>query len=172
MQLVRNIRLAEAQELTGDAQTAAVKEAKEVSIERKLQEMKFAIGLEKKYSKDDILLAYLNIAYFGDQTYGVQAAAQHYYNKEAKSLTAVEAASLIAMVQYPEKRNLATPDNYQGNVDRRNVILNSMLAEGYITQKNYDASIDDSPADYVKLTQPTQGCSAVTSPAPSSSATT
>jgi membrane peptidoglycan carboxypeptidase len=164
MQLVRNIRLAEAQELTGDAQTEAIKDAKEVSIERKLQEMKFAIGLEKKYSKDDILLAYLNIAYFGDQAYGVQAASQHYFNKPASEVTAVEAASLIAMVQYPEKRNLATPDNYQGNVDRRDVILASMLGEGYIDKKAYDASIDDAPETYVKLTQPTQGCSAVTSP--------
>ncbi|MBD8702552.1 transglycosylase domain-containing protein [Frigoribacterium sp. CFBP9039] len=162
MQLVRNIRLAEAQGLTGDEQAKAIKEAKEVSIDRKLQEMKFAIGLEKKYSKDDILLAYLNIAYFGDQAYGVQAASQHYYNKAASDLTATEAASLIAMVQYPEKRNLGTPDNYQGNVDRRNVILASMLGEKYIDQETYDAAVVANPADYVKLTTPSQGCTAVT----------
>ena len=162
MQLVRNIRLAEAQGLTGDEQAKAIKEAKEVSIDRKLQEMKFAIGLEKKYSKDDILLAYLNIAYFGDQAYGVQAAAQHYFDKPASDLNPYQAASLIAMVQYPEKRNLGTPDNYKDNVDRRNVILASMLKEGYIDQAAYDTSVAADPAEYVVLTQPTQGCTAVT----------
>jgi len=159
---VRNIRLAEAQGLTGDEQAKAIKEAKEVSIDRKLQEMKFAIGLEKKYSKDDILLAYLNIAYFGDQAYGVQAAAQHYFDKPASDLNPYQAASLIAMVQYPEKRNLGTPDNYKDNVDRRNVILASMLKEGYIDQAAYDTSVAADPAEYVVLTQPTQGCTAVT----------
>ncbi len=163
MQLVKNIRLAQAQNAATTAeQNTLAAEATDTSITRKLQEMKLAIGLEKKYSKDQILLAYLNIAYFGDQAYGVEAAAQHYYNKSAKDLTPVEAASLIAIVQYPTSRNLSTPKNYPANEARRNVILKAMFDEGSITQKDYDASVKESPAQYVRLTPPTQGCAAVT----------
>jgi len=165
MQLVRNILITQAQQLSDpEEQKAAYAEATDTSIERKLQEMKFAIGLEKKYSKDDILLAYLNIAYFGDQTYGVQAAAQHYYNKSAQDLSPVEAASLIAIVQYPDSRNLATPDNYEANKARRDVILRSMLAEGTIDQATADAAIATDVASYVVLTPSTQGCSATSVP--------
>lgn len=165
MQLVRNIKLAQAQDIKDpQKQAAAIKDAKEVTISRKLQEMKLAIGLEKKYSKDEILLAYLNIAYFGDQAYGVQAAAQHYYGKSAANLTAVEAASLIAIVQYPESRDLSTPKNYDANVARRNVILKSMYAQGYVKKVDLDASIAESPAKYVHLKPATQGCAAVTWP--------
>lgn len=162
MQLVRNIRLAQAQDIKDPKkQAAAIKDAKEISISRKLQEMKLAIGLEKKYTKNEILLAYLNIAYFGDQAYGVQAAAQHYYNKSAKDLTAVEAASLIAIVQYPTSRNLSTPKNYDANVARRNVILKSMYAQHYIKKVDIDASLPESPAKYVHVTPAKQGCAAV-----------
>ncbi|GAB2982380.1 transglycosylase domain-containing protein [Frigoribacterium salinisoli] len=166
MQLVRNILITQAQQLSDpEEQKAAYAEATDTSIERKLQEMKFAIGLEKKYSKDEILLAYLNIAYFGDQTYGVQAAAQHYYNKSAADLSPVEAASLIAIVQYPDSRNLSSPDNYEANKARRDVILRSMLAEGTIDQATYDTSVGTDVASYVVLTPATQGCSATSVPA-------
>ncbi|ARC57522.1 Penicillin-binding protein 1F [Frondihabitans sp. 762G35] len=165
MQLVKNIKLAQAQnEPDLKKQQQEIKDATDTSISRKLQEMKLAIGLEKKYTKDEILLAYLNIAYFGDQAYGVEAAAEHYYNKSAKDLTPVEAASLIAIVQYPTTRNLASPKNYDANVARRNVILSSMKQEGDITQKYYDQAIATKPGSYVKLTRPTQGCAAVTWP--------
>ena len=63
--------------------------------------MKLAIGLEKRYTKDEILTAYLNIAFFADNTYGIQAAAQRYFSVNAKDLTLAQAASLIAIVQYP-----------------------------------------------------------------------
>ncbi|RKR73150.1 transglycosylase domain-containing protein [Frondihabitans australicus] len=165
MQLVKNIRLAQAQNAPTIAEQKALSaEATDTSITRKLQEMKLAIGLEKKYTKNEILLAYLNIAYFGDQAYGVEAAAQHYYDKSAKDLTPIEAASLIAIVQFPTSRNLSTPKNYAANEGRRNVILKSMLQEGDIDQKYYDAALKISPAKYVKLTPPTQGCAAVTWP--------
>jgi membrane peptidoglycan carboxypeptidase len=165
MQLVRNIRLAQAQDIKDPKQqAAAVADAKQVTVSRKLQEMKYAIGLEKKYTKDQILLAYLNIAYFGDQAYGVQAAAQHYYDKDAKDLTPAEAASLIAIVQNPTSRDLATPKNYGQNVARRNVILTSMQQQGYLDAKTTNAAIHESPASYVKLTPATQGCAAVNWP--------
>jgi membrane peptidoglycan carboxypeptidase len=163
MQLVRNIRIAQSQLITDpDEKKAAYEDAIKTTVDRKLEEMKFAIGLEKKYSKDDILLAYLNIAYFGDQTYGVQAASQHYFNKNASDLTTEEAASLIAIVQYPDTRNLSTPEKYEGNKARRDVILKSMSAEGFIDQAQEQASLATDIAGYVHLTAPTQGCAAVT----------
>jgi membrane peptidoglycan carboxypeptidase len=163
MQLVRNIRIAQSQQLENDQQRqAAYKEATETSLARKLEEMRFAIGLEKKYSKDDILLAYLNIAYFGDQAYGVQAAALHYFNKPALDLSAAEAASLIAIVQYPESRNLGTPENYDANTARRDVILRSLAQEKFITQADADTALATPVADYVHLTPASQGCAAVT----------
>ncbi len=122
--------------------------------------MKLAIGLAKKYSHKEILTGYLNIAYFGDQTYGVQAAAQHYYNKNATDLTPAEAASLIAIVQYPDARNLSNPSKYEANVARRNVILKSMYAQKHLTKAEYDQAVAADPKDYVKLTAPSQGCRA------------
>ena len=165
MQLVRNIRIAQSQLIADpDEKEAAYKDAIKTTIDRKLEEMKFAIGLEKKYTKDEILLAYLNIAYFGDQTYGVQAASQHYFNKNASDLNTQEAASLIAIVQYPDTRNLSTPEKYEGNKARRDVILKSMYAEGFIDKPTEEASLASDIASYVVLTAPTQGCAAVTAP--------
>jgi membrane peptidoglycan carboxypeptidase len=148
-------------ELPTDAERKkAYYEATQQSIPRKLEEMKLAIGLAKKYTKKQILTAYLNIAYFGDQTYGVQAAAQHYFNKNATDLTPQEAASILAIVQSPNTRNLSDPKLYDGNQSRRDVILKSMYAEKDLTKEQYDAAIASKPADYVHLTQPTQGCKA------------
>ncbi|MBF4608748.1 transglycosylase domain-containing protein [Curtobacterium sp. VKM Ac-1393] len=161
MQLVRNIKMTEALNLpTKKEQEQAYNDAVEQTIPRKLEEMKLAIGLAKKYSKKQILTAYLNIAYFGDQTYGVQAAAQHYYNKSATNLTPAEAASLMAIVQYPEARNLSSPKKYDANVARRNVILRSMYAQKNLTEAEYRTARLSKPADYVHLTQPSQGCRA------------
>ncbi len=161
MQLVRNIKMNQALELpTKKEQQKAYNEAVEQTIPRKLEEMKLAIGLAKKYSKKEILTAYLNIAYFGDQTYGVQAAAQHYYNKSATKLTPAEAASLMAIVQYPEARNLSSPKKYDANVARRNVILRSMYDQKNLTEAEYRTARLSKPADYVHLTEPSQGCRA------------
>jgi len=163
MQLVRNIKMNQAQELpTKEERVKAYQEATETTIPRKLEEMKLAIGLAKKYTKKEILTGYLNIAYFGDQTYGVQAAAQHYYNKNATDLTPAEAASLIAIVQYPEARNLSDPSKYEANVARRNVILKSMYAQGHLEKADYDKAVASNPKDYVHLTAPSQGCRAST----------
>ncbi|MFJ4296589.1 transglycosylase domain-containing protein [Curtobacterium sp. NPDC089689] len=161
MQLVRNIKMQQALELpTEKDRLKAYNEATETTIPRKLEEMKLAIGLAKKYSKKEILTGYLNIAYFGDQTYGVQAAAQHYFNKSATDLTPAEAASILAIVQSPNTRNLSTSKNYEANKARRDVILKSMYAQKHIDKEAFDKAIASSPKDYVRLTQPTQGCRA------------
>ncbi|WP_066521877.1 transglycosylase domain-containing protein [Curtobacterium ammoniigenes] len=161
MQLVRNIKMQQALELpTQKEQIAAYNAATQQSIGRKLEEMKLAIGLAKKYSKTEILTAYLNIAYFGDNTYGVEAAAQHYYGKDASNLTPEEAASIIAIVQSPNQRNLSDPKFYAANKARRDVILKSMASAGDITPAQLQQSLATDPSQYVHLTPPTQGCDA------------
>ena len=135
MQLVKNIRVVQALNLpTEKERTAAYKAAIETSLDRKLKEMKLAIGLEKRYTKNEILLAYLNIAGFGGTTYGIESAAQRYYSVSAKDLTLVQAASLIAIVQQPNVRNLNDPKKYPANKARRDLILNNMLELGNINQ--------------------------------------
>src|SRR5664279_4846367 len=142
MQLVKNTYISEAESLTNeDERKSAYQDAIRESFDRKLKEMKLAIGLEKRYTKKEILTAYLNIANFGNATYGIQAAAQRYFSVNAKDLTLEQAASLIAIVQEPSVRNLADPENFAANQDRRDVILSAMLQVGSITRDQYDEAV-------------------------------
>jgi membrane peptidoglycan carboxypeptidase len=160
MQLVKNIYVQQAlEEPTEEARQAAYDKATATSFDRKLKEMKLAIGLEKNYTKKEILAAYLNIAFFGDNTYGIQAAAQRYYSVDAKDLTLPQAASLIAIVQYPGERGLDDPENYEANKNRRDVILDAMLEVGSITEKEHDEAIN-TPVDDTTIvpSAPQNGC--------------
>lgn len=160
MQLVKNIYVQQALQLPTEAdRQKAYNEATATSFDRKVKEMKLAIGLEKQYTKKEILTAYLNIAFFGDNTYGIQAAAQRYYSVNAKDLTLAESASLIAIVQYPQQRGLFDKANYSANKDRRDVILDSMQQVGDITQKEYTDAVA-SPVDdkSLKPSTPNNGC--------------
>jgi membrane peptidoglycan carboxypeptidase len=167
MQTVRNILVQQALNGTNDdgstpsdeAIKAKIQEALAPTLDRKLKEMKLAIGLEKRYSKNEILQAYLNIAGFGGNTYGVQAASLQYFSKNASDLTLAESASLIAIVQYPNKRDLQSEDHYVENQKRRDVILNSMYAEGYITKAERDEALATPvDANFVKPTATNSGC--------------
>ncbi|CAN5533229.1 hypothetical protein BH09ACT4_BH09ACT4_16320 [soil metagenome] len=167
MQTVRNILVQQALNATNDDGSsptdesikAEIAKALAPTLDRKLKEMKLAIGLEKRYSKDEILQAYLNIAGFGGNTYGVQAASLQYFSKNASDLTLAESASLIAIVQYPTQRDLQSPDHYTANQARRDVILNSMYAEGYITKAERDEALN-TPVDasFVKAQATNSGC--------------
>lgn len=116
--------------------------------QRKLQEMRYAIALEQRYSKNDVLLGYLNIANFGGTTYGIGAAAQYYFSVNASDLTLSQAATLAGMVQNPNTYRIDRPQSesngeangYTLTTDRRNYVLGRMLAEGKITQEQYDAA--------------------------------
>src|ERR1700712_1479234 len=102
-QYVKNILVQRAEAITDPAQeTAAYAEATATTFDRKLKEMKLAIGLEKEYSKDDILLGYLNISLFGGRVYGIQAAPEYYFGVNARDLSLPQAASLVAIVNEPE----------------------------------------------------------------------
>ncbi|MGV8970275.1 MAG: transglycosylase domain-containing protein [Microbacteriaceae bacterium] len=160
MQLVKNIYIQQAlQAPTEELQKKGIKDAQKTSIDRKLKEMKLAIGLEKTYTKDEILLAYLNIAGFGGNTYGIEAAARQYYGVSAADVTIAQAASLIAIVQEPGARSLSSPDNYDANKDRRNTILYWMLTEKMITQAEHDEA-KATPVDEttVSINPPRSGC--------------
>jgi len=160
MQLVKNIFITEALRAeTIEERDALIARAQEQSLDRKLKEAKLAIGLEKEYSKNEIMLAYLNIAGFGGNTYGVEAAAQQYFGVAAADVTIAQAASLIAIVQQPGARALNDPEKYPANQARRDFVLNAMLDEGFITPAEHREAID-TPVDeeFVTLSSPTNGC--------------
>ncbi|MEO5534080.1 MAG: transglycosylase domain-containing protein [Pseudolysinimonas sp.] len=168
MQTVRNILQQQALNdptMSEDAKKAEIAKSLAPTLDRKLKEMKLAIGLEKNYSKDEILQGYLNIAGFGGNTYGVQAAAQQYFSKSAADLTIAEAASLIAIVQYPNLRDLSDPSHYAANTERRDVILTAMAQwgttgdTGCITKAERDEAIA-TPVDtaFVVPAPPSVGC--------------
>ncbi len=111
----------------------------EVTIDRKVKEIMRALDLEKHYSKDQIIEAYLNTIHLGAGCNGVQAAANKYFDKDAKDLNLAECASIIGITQYPTKYNpLIHPDN---NKARQEVILNEMLEQGKITQQEHDEAV-------------------------------
>ena len=132
--------------------------------QRKLQEMRYAIALEQRYSKNDILLGYLNIANFGGTTYGIGAAAQYYFSTNAADLTLSQAATLAGMVQNPNTYRIDKPeretngaaDGYAATTDRRNYVLGRMLAEGKIAQDQYDAAKAEPITPAINATE--QGC--------------
>lgn len=142
MQYVRNVLIQQAEDIADDEERdAAYTEATKRSADRKLKEMRYALSIEKKYSKDQILLGYLNIATFGGTVYGIESAAQTYYGTSANKLTLSQAASLVGIVQYPSNLRLDNEDNIAANTDRRDWILGRMLDTGKITQAQYDEAV-------------------------------
>jgi membrane peptidoglycan carboxypeptidase len=165
-QYVKNVRVQECErEAVDEAERDACYEAAtETSIDRKLKEMRLAIGVEKRYSKDQILLGYLNIAGFGGTVYGIEAAANYYFSTTAANLTLAQAASLVAIVNNPVKFQIDKPDSetngaangYAQNHKRRDYILGRMLHFTKITQAEYDAAIA-TPVEPA-ITEPSTGC--------------
>jgi membrane peptidoglycan carboxypeptidase len=158
MQYVRNILVQKAEAIQDEAERdAAYAEATRTSVDRKLKEMKLAIGLEKEYSKDDILLGYLNIAPFGGRVYGIQSAAQYYFGVNASDLTVAQAASLIATVNEPNGLRIDEEENIPDNQARRDKdVLPAMLKEHKITQAQYDEAIATPVTPNIVL--PSTGC--------------
>ncbi|MGB8022091.1 MAG: transglycosylase domain-containing protein [Candidatus Nanopelagicales bacterium] len=125
MQYVKNVFVTAAR--NAEEQSAA----KEDTISRKLREIRYAMALEKKLNKNQILERYLNISYYGANAYGVEAAAQRYFSKSAKDLKLVEAATLAGIVQQPSRFDPTR--NPKLSQARRDVVLNRMAELGYIT---------------------------------------
>lgn len=108
-------------------------------IARKLREIYRAVQLEKDYSKDDILEAYLNLVPLNNNIYGVQAASNYYFNKDVSQLTLAEAVCIAAITKSPVAND---PIDYpEKNRTRMEYILNEMLANGAISTEEYNAAL-------------------------------
>jgi membrane peptidoglycan carboxypeptidase len=127
MQYVRNV-LKNDPTLT-DAEREA---ATQITAGRKITEMRYAITLETRLTKDEILERYLNIAYFGHGAYGVYAAAHTYFSKDPGKLTLDEAALLAGLLQSPEADNPIDGDTSRA-LSRRSYVLQAMVGLGEIT---------------------------------------
>ncbi|GAA3747974.1 hypothetical protein GCM10022225_34920 [Plantactinospora mayteni] len=127
MQYVRNV-LKSDPGLTAEQRA----EATETSAGRKIREARYALALERRLGKDEILSRYLNIAYFGAGAYGIAAASQRYFSKSAQQLTLAEAALLAGLVRSPE-----TDSPIVGNPDaalvRRGYVLREMVETGVLS---------------------------------------
>ena len=106
----------------------------ERSVARKVRAARYALQLEERYSKDEILERYLNIAYFGQGVYGVATAAQRYFSKPVEKVDVLEAALLAGLVQAPERYDpLVAPKAARG---RRNQVLSSMVRTGVLPARD------------------------------------
>ncbi len=115
-------------------------EMTDISVKRKVREIELATQLEKIYSKDEILMMYLNTINYGDGKYGIEAASQHYFSCSAADLDIVQAATLIGIPNSPTMFSpTVNPDNC---LERRNVVLNRMVANGVINQEEFEAAIN------------------------------
>ncbi|HZK58955.1 MAG TPA: transglycosylase domain-containing protein, partial [Cryobacterium sp.] len=164
-QYVKNVLIQKCEAITDARQhDACYTAATETTPDRKLREMRLAIGVEKAYSKDDILRQYLNITGFGGTVYGIEAAANYYFKTTAAKLTLAQAASLVAIVNNPVKFQLDRPNSttngkangYQANRERRDYILDAMLKYKKITRQEYADAVA-SPVTPV-ITEPSTGC--------------
>lgn len=116
--------------------TILASEASESTLKRKVREAYIAVKMEEMYSKEEILLMYLNTINYGSGVYGIQAASQRYFSKNADDLTLAEAAALIGIPQSPTYNNpIDHPDACK---ERRNLVLGRMLVNNVITQEEYD----------------------------------
>ena len=125
------VKMVQIQACTAKGDTECVKEAQETTVERKIRELRYAIALEKKFTKDEILTRYLNIAYYGKGAYGVEAAALYYYGVKASELNLAQAAMLAGLVQNPDTVNPVRSPS--AALDRRDVVLNRMTELKLIT---------------------------------------
>jgi membrane peptidoglycan carboxypeptidase len=132
-QYVKNVLIESAQDKAGK------QKASERSTERKIREAKYAIALERRYSKREILEKYLNIAYFGSGVYGVGTAAQYYFHKPVRKLTLDESALLAGMVKNPQAYNPATKP--KAAKARRDVVLRRMVEVGFVDDKHAAAAL-------------------------------
>ena len=103
---------------------------------RKVKEIPFALAMELKYSKDEILTIYLNRAYLGAGARGFEAASQRYFSKSANEVAPAEAAMLAGLLTAPSR--FAPTNNLQRAQERANVVIGLMEEQGYLTKQQAD----------------------------------
>ena len=122
----------------------------------KLREMRLAMALEKKFTKDQILEGYLNIVFFNRNAYGIEAASQYFFSVPASKLTLPQAALLAGLVNSPSFYDpVANPKN---SIQRRNQVLDAMLSERMISRKQHTAA--KAAGIGLKVKPSKQGCAA------------
>jgi membrane peptidoglycan carboxypeptidase len=121
---------------------------------RKLKELRIAVAMEKRYTKDQILERYLNIAYFGDGAYGIEAASRHYFGRSAAALTLPQAALLAGIVRYPYAYDPTVSPKRA--TDRRNTVLARMAQLHWVGQTEA-SSAESTPLDLDVKSTP-NGC--------------
>ncbi|MDO8307054.1 MAG: transglycosylase domain-containing protein [Actinomycetota bacterium] len=132
------------------------------SATRKLREIRYALGLEKIFTKEQILERYLNIAYFGAGAYGVEAAARRYFSKSAADLTLPEAATLAGIVQRPTAYDpLRNPEL---STTRRNIVIKRMADLGFVTPQEADRASLLPMGQVLNPTLATNGCTSSYAP--------
>lgn len=156
MQYVKNVLVNQA--TTADDLDAARGD----SAARKIREVRYALGLEKIFSKSDILERYLNIAYFGAGAYGVEAAARRYFSKPASELNLAESATLAGIVQQPTAFDPIR--NPELSTKRRNVVLTRMADLGYITRAQADRAALTPMTSLLEPNRPSNGCTSSWAP--------
>lgn len=133
MQYVKN-NLLEAAVLSGDPEAIAMQTDSAHALQRKFQEVRLALALEKNYSKQDILAGYLNLSFFGTNINGVEAASEYYFGIHAKDLDVPQAALLAAMLKGAEDYRPDIDENKDRALNRRNYVIQNMADAGDITQ--------------------------------------
>lgn len=118
-------------------------------VERKIQEQYLAVQLEERMDKSTILEYYLNTINLGQNTLGVEAASQRYFNKSVKELTLSESAVIAGITKNPSAFN---PITYpEDNADRRAIILDKMKEQNYITEEEYQEALQDDVYSRIQL---------------------
>jgi membrane peptidoglycan carboxypeptidase len=135
-QYVKNVLLSQAHEKDDPI---AEYHASEDTIARKVREMLIAVQMEKQYSKGEILQGYLNIAQFGrNNLYGVETAAKRYFNVSAADLNIGQAATIASITKNPVRYDPSVPENQPEAQAQRNIVLDLMLEQNYISKADHD----------------------------------
>ncbi|GGR12735.1 transglycosylase domain-containing protein [Streptomyces roseolus] len=148
-QYVKNVFVEEA----GD-DPEKVAQATQQTIGRKVRELKYAIQVEEELGKKKILENYLNITFFGQQAYGIEAASQRYFSKPAAKLDLGEAAMMAGLVQSPSRFDPI--NDLQEATKRRNIVLQRMTDVGDITQAEFEKA--KATPIKLKVKTPRNGC--------------
>ena len=155
-QYVKNVLSMQARE-SGDS--IAQYHASEQTIARKVREMLIAVQMEKKYTKYEILQGYLNIAQFGNHNlYGVESAAKRYFNTTAAKLNVGQAATIAAITKNPARYDPSEDGNLKEAQNQRDIVLDLMLQEGYISQKQHDDAQSVPLKDMLDIQDVSSGC--------------
>ena len=118
-----------------------ITEQRQTSMKRKITEAVLAIQIERMFTKEEIFERYANLAYLGHGLYGIQAASQYYFGKDAAELTLPESALLAGLIQSPYRHSPRR--DLDAARKRRNHVLKRMKVEGHITEEEYAATIEE-----------------------------